>query len=288
MTIAVTGATGKLGNFVIKHLLKKIPANQVVAVVRNLEKAVSLASLGVDIRYGNYMDPASLVKAFSGIPKLLLISSPDAFDETLRMVQHTNVIRAAKNANVGHIYYTGTAFAEDATFGPALLHLATEYAIRASRLTYTFLRDTLYTEVFISPDLVKFMDSGVIVTNSGNGEINSAARNDLALAHATVLTQTGHENKTYNLVSNQPWTFDELAQILSDLSHKKIVHKPGSFDEARDYLIKSGFTEPRASGRASIYNQVAAGEWAKKSDDLRMLIGKETPLKEIVKQMLNM
>jgi NAD(P)H dehydrogenase (quinone) len=204
------------------------------------------------------------------------------------MVQHANVIRAAKNANVGHIHYTGTAFAEDATFGPALLHLATEHAIRASRLTYTFLRDTLYTEVFISPDLVKSIDSGVIVTNTGNGKINSVARNDLALAHATVLTQTGHENKTYNLVSNQSWTFDELAQILSALSHKKIVHKSGSFEEAKDYLIKSGFTEPRASGRASIYNQVAAGEWAKKSDDLRTLIGKQTPLKETVKQVLNM
>lgn len=287
MTIAITGATGQLGNFVIKHLLKKIPANQIVAVVRNTEKAASLLSLGVEIRYGNYMDPASLVKAFSGISKLLLISSPDAFDETLRMVQHANVIRAAKNAGVGHICYTGTAFAEEATFGPALLHLATEYAIRASRLNYTFLRDTLYTELFIGPDLVKSIDSGIIVTNTANCKINSVTRNDLALAHATVLTQTGHENKTYNLVSNQPWTFDELAQILSDLAHKKVVHKSGSFDEAKDYLIKSGFTEPRATGRASIYNQVATGEWAKKSDDLRMLIGKETPLKETVKQVLN-
>jgi NAD(P)H dehydrogenase (quinone) len=68
MTIAVTGATGQLGNFVVKHLLKKLPANQVVAVVRNTEKAVSLASLGVDIRYGNYMDPASLVKALVEFP----------------------------------------------------------------------------------------------------------------------------------------------------------------------------------------------------------------------------
>jgi len=288
MTIAVTGATGQLGNFVVKHLLEKIPANQVVAVVRNTEKAVSLASLGVDIRYGNYMDPASLVKAFNGVSKLLLISSPDAFDETLRMVQHANAIRAAKNANVEHIHYTGTAFAEDATFDPALLHLATEYAIRASRLAYTFLRNTLYTEGIISPNLVKSIDSGVIITNTGNGKINSVTRNDLALAHATVLTQAGHENKTYNLVSNQSWTFDELAEILSDLSNKKIVHNTGSFEEARDYLIRAGLTESRASGRASVYNQVAAGEWAKKSDDLRMLIGKETPLKETIKQVLNM
>jgi NAD(P)H dehydrogenase (quinone) len=286
--VAITGATGKLGNFVVKHLLKKLPANQIVAVVRNMEKAAPLAGLGVEVRYGNYMDQASLVKAFSGVSKLLLISSSDAFDETLRMVQHANVVRAAKSADVGHICYTGTAFTEDATFDPALLHLASEYAIRASRLNYTFLRDTLYTEVFIGPDLVKAMDSGIIITNTNNGKINSVARADLALAHATVLAQDGHENKTYNLVSNQPWTYDELAQILSDIARKKVVHKSGSPDEAKDYLIKSGFTEPNAARIIVRYNQVATGEWAKESDDLRMLIGKETPLEETVKHALNM
>lgn len=287
MTVAITGATGQLGNLVVGHLLKKLPAKQIVAVVRNTEKAAPLASLGVEVRYGNYMDPVSLVKAFSGIPKILLISSSDAFDETLRMMQHANAIRAAKLAGVEHICYTGTAFPEDATFGPALLHLATEQAIRASRMTYTFLRDTLYTEVFIGPDLARSIESGAIITNTANGRINSVTRSDFALAHATVLAQTGHENKTYNLVSGQQWTYDELAQILSELAKKKIVHKPCSFDEMKDHLIKSGVPEPRAAMKAMIYSQVATGEWAKKSDDLKMLIGKETPLKDTVKRILN-
>jgi NAD(P)H dehydrogenase (quinone) len=288
MTVAVIGATGRLGTFVVNHLLQKLPANQIVAVVRNMQKAAPLADRGVAVRYGNYMDPASLVKAFSGIAKLLLISSPDAFDETLRIFQHANAIRAAKVAGVGHICYTGTAFPEDATFGPAQLHMATEYAIRASRLTYTFLRDTLYTEVFINNDLLKLAEAGVIVTNTANGRINSVARKDLALAHATVLAQDGHENKTYNLVSIQPWNYDELAQILSDLAHKKVVHKQGSDAEAREQMVKAGFGADNAERIAGRYHQVATGEWAKKSDDLRMLIGQETPFKDTVKQLLNM
>ena len=287
MTVAITGATGKLGSLVVKHLLKEFPADRIVAVVRNTEKAATLASLGVEIRYGNYMDPASLVKAFNGISKLLLISSSDFFDETLRMIQHANAVRAAKCASIEHICYTGTAFPEDATFPPALLHMATEYAIRASRINYTFLRDTLYTEVFIGPYLVKSIDTGIIATNTANCKINSVARSDLALAHATVLAQTGHENKIYNLVSNQPWTYDDLARILSELSDKKVVHKSGSFDEVKDYLIKSGYDELSANRLAERYNQVAIGEWAKESDDLRMLISQETPLKETVKQVLN-
>jgi NAD(P)H dehydrogenase (quinone) len=289
MVVAVTGATGQLGNFVIKHLLKKMSVNQIVAVVRNTERAAPLASLGVEVRYGNYMDPASLVKAFNRISRLLLISSSDAFDETLRMVQHANAVRAAKLAGVEHLCYTGTAFAEDATFGPALLHLATEQAIKASRLTYTFLRDTLYTELFIGPELMKTVESGIIVTNTGSGKINTVTRSDLALAQATVLAaQTGHENKTYNLVSDQLWSFDDLAQILSDLLHKQVKHRPGSLEEAKEYLIKSGFSESRATQRATLYDGVAAGEWEKRSDDLRVLINKETPLRETVKKTLNL
>jgi NAD(P)H dehydrogenase (quinone) len=289
MTVAVTAATGQLGSLVMQHLLKKLPAKQIVAVVRNTEKAAPLAQKGIEVRYGNYLDPAALVKAFEGISKLLLISGSDAFDETLRLTEHVNVIRAAKIAGVKHICYTGTAFPEDATFAPAQLHLATEYAIRVSRLTYTILRDTLYTEVFINPELKKAVELGVIVTNTNHGKLNTVTRSDFALAHATVLAaQTGHENKTYNLVSNQLWTFDELAQIISDLSHKPVKHQLGTAAEAVDYLIKCGYAPGRAAGWVGMYEQVASGEWGKKSDDLHALIGQETPFKETVKKALGL
>lgn len=36
--IAVTGATGQLGRFVIDALLKKVPAGEIVAAVRTLPK----------------------------------------------------------------------------------------------------------------------------------------------------------------------------------------------------------------------------------------------------------
>ncbi|EPC2887903.1 NmrA family NAD(P)-binding protein, partial [Listeria monocytogenes] len=39
MSIAVTGATGQLGGLVIQHLLKKVPVSQIIAIVRNVEKA---------------------------------------------------------------------------------------------------------------------------------------------------------------------------------------------------------------------------------------------------------
>jgi NAD(P)H dehydrogenase (quinone) len=288
MKVAITAATGRLGNYVMSHILKKLPSSEIVAVVRNPQKAAPFANLGVEIRYGNYNEPASLEKAFVGISRLLLISSSDAHDETLRWVQHGNVLKAAKGAGVGHVCYTGTAFPENAAFGPALLHLATEYGIRASKLTYTMLRDTLYTDDFINQGVIRqAIETGVIITNAGNGRLNSVTRNDFGRAHAAVLASSGHENKTYNLVSIHPWTMDELAQAISKAANKTIVHKSGTQEEVKNFLLKSGFDEAFATRRLAVYSQIAAGEWAKTSDDLRMLIGEETPLEQSIQSVLS-
>jgi len=42
--IAITGATGQLGQHVIEHLLKIVSASQIVAIVRNPAKANAMAA----------------------------------------------------------------------------------------------------------------------------------------------------------------------------------------------------------------------------------------------------
>ena len=285
MSIVITGATGHLGGLVIRHLLKKVPASKIIASVRNVEKASHLAELGVEVRYGDYNDYESMKKSFAGASKVLLISSPD-FDNTLRVRQHANVVQAARDAGVNHIAYTGYAFAEEAKLSLALPHLATEYAIRTTNIPYTFLRNALYTDFFVHPGLKAAVEHGVLITNAGSGRLNTVTRNDLALAAATVLVEEGHENKTYNLVANQTWSFDDLAQILTALSGKKVIHQAVSFDEAKENFVKNGLPEPMAVEFAKIYHAIAEGETAKTSDDLQQLIGNATPLEEAVKQVL--
>lgn len=112
--------------------------------MRNVEKASTLADQGVEVRHGDYNQPESLQKAFAGVSKLLFISGPDS-DNTLRIVQHANVVKAARDAGVKHIAYTGYAFAES-LIPLAYVHLATEYAIRTTNTPYTFLRNALYTD----------------------------------------------------------------------------------------------------------------------------------------------
>ena len=77
----VTGASGHLGQLVISNLLEthKIPASKIIATTRKPETLAALKAKGVDVRAADFDDTATLVKAFKGATRLLLIST-DAMD----------------------------------------------------------------------------------------------------------------------------------------------------------------------------------------------------------------
>jgi uncharacterized protein YbjT (DUF2867 family) len=72
--ILITGATGVVGKATIEHLLKKdVPASQIIGLARSSEKAEELLKKGVEIRNGDYFDYDSLLRAFVGVDKVMLI-----------------------------------------------------------------------------------------------------------------------------------------------------------------------------------------------------------------------
>ncbi len=63
-TLAITGATGFLGGYLVDTLLSR--GARVVAVVRNPQKAAPLAQKGVEIRRADLSEPEALRQAFAG------------------------------------------------------------------------------------------------------------------------------------------------------------------------------------------------------------------------------
>lgn len=144
--IPITGASGNLGNTVIENLLKQVTASKIAGLFRNEDKAKNLSEQGVNVRIGDYSNKESHAKAFQGVEKLLLISSSG--DDAL--TDHKNVIDAAKEAGVEHIYYTSGALNRNVAaskLGP-LVHsyITTENYIIESGITYTIFQNVLYSE----------------------------------------------------------------------------------------------------------------------------------------------
>src|SRR5512133_1935591 len=131
--IAVTGSTGHLGRLVIDQLLEKLPAGQLIALARNLDKAKDFAERGVQIRKADYDVPSSLLSALAGVDKLLLISSSELGK---RDTQHLAILAAARESKVKYLVYTSLYHADRLTMSLAPEHVATEKAIIASNIPY--------------------------------------------------------------------------------------------------------------------------------------------------------
>jgi NAD(P)H dehydrogenase (quinone) len=265
----ITGVTGKLGRVVVEDLLTRVPADEVAVVARDPRKAADLAERGVDVRQGDYEDAASLKAAFAGADVLLFVSSPDVTPGA-RPRQHGNVIDAAVAAGVGRVVYTSAIGAED---GQGFLadHTVTEKLLRDSGLTYTLLRNTFYTDVFVNPGLSAAIEAGELLGADGGQPIASATIADLGLAASLVVSGDG-QAAVYEL-RGRPWTWAELAQTLSEVSGKPVAYRAVSVDE----LGPAGFVHPL----------IASGLFAEPTDDLEKLIGRApTGLREVVETVL--
>lgn len=281
--IAITGATGQLGQLVIAALLKSVPASQIVAVVRNPAKADALAQQGIVVRQGDYGDEAALTRALDGVEKLLLISSSEVGQ---RAVQHRNVINAAKAAGVGFIAYTSVLHADTSPLGLAAEHIETENMLAASGIPYALLRNGWYTENYLA-SAPPALEHGVFLGAAGDGKIASATREDYAAAAAKVISEEGHAGKVYELAGDTAWTLSELAAELSKQSGKNVVYQNLSEADYASALRGVGLPDAFASLLADSDTGASKGGLFDDSHTLSKLIGRPTtPLADSIKAML--
>ena len=270
--IAITGATGQLGQHVIESLLKTVPASQIVAIVRNPAKATALSQQGITVRQADYSDEAAFTTALQGIDKLLLISSSEVGQ---RAPQHRNVINAAKAAHVKFIAYTSLLHAGTSPLGLADEHIATEKMLAESGIAYALLRNGWYTENYLA-SAPAALEHGVFIGAAGEGKIASATRADYAAAAARVISEDGHAGKTYELAGDAGWTLSQLAAELAKQSGQKVVYQNLSETDFAAALKGFGLPAGLADMLADSDTGASKGGLFDDSHTLSKLIGRPT------------
>jgi len=284
MKIAVTGATGHLGQLAIMGLVEKHPANDIIAVVRDAKKAGELAARGVDVRVANYEDPDALQKALAGVDSLLLVSSSEVGK---RFVQHRNAIDAAKATGVRRIVYTSAPKATTSTLILAPEHKATEEYIAQSGMTYTIVRNNWYTENYTQL-IETARNTGVVVAAAGKGRVASASRADFAAGAVAVLLGQGHDGKIYEFGGDYAWNYDELAAAIGGIIGKPVAYKPVDAQSLIGILKGVGLDEGTAGFVAALDSNIADGVLAEVTGQLSELIRRPTtPLKVGLKNALS-
>lgn len=281
--IAITGASGQLGQLVVEELLKTVAADQLVAIVRNPAKIKPFAERGVQVRAASYEDKAALVQALAGVEKLLLISSSEVGQ---RAVQHRNVIEAAKEAGVKLIAYTSLLHADSSPLGLADEHIATEKMLNESGIPFVLLRNGWYTENYLA-SVPPALQHGAFIGSAGNGKIASATRADYAAAAAKVITLENQGGKVYELAGDHGWTLSELTAELTKQSGKTVVYQNLPEADFKAALLGAGLPEGLAALLANSDVGASKGGLFDDSHQLSALIGRPTTtLEESIRAVL--
>ncbi|MDD7937726.1 SDR family oxidoreductase [Actinomycetospora lutea] len=262
-SIAVTGATGRLGGRVARLLAERGIAQRLA--VRSPERAPTLPG-AVAVRCA-YDRPDEVTTALEGADTVLMVSGSETPD---RVEQHRTFIDAAAAAGVHRLVYVSFVGASpDATFTLARDHFATEEHLRASGLAAVVLRDNFYLDFL--PELVEA--DGVIRGPAGTGRVAAVAQDDIAEAAVAILAAPeDHDGATYSLTGPEALTLSEAAGVIARRTGRPVTFHDQTVDEA--YASRAGQAPDwQLDAWVSTYTAIAAGELDGVTDDIPRLTG---------------
>lgn len=278
-TIALTGAAGNLGRLVAEHLLDRTEPADVILITRRPEAVADLADRGAQVRSADFTRPDTLVDAFAGVDRLLIISADDV---GTRLAGQLAAVSAAQRAGVDHVFYTSvTKPVVDNPAGVGPDHRATEEALTASGLRWTSLRNNLYAE-FQVPTIQQAAASGQLVTNAGGGLASYVTRSDCAAAAAAALLEP-EPARVYDISGPAGISTADLAALAATLRGAPV--EVVDLDDAAYVagLVAAGLPEPVAELLASFGTAIREGYLDQTSTAVRDLTGVEpTPLSALI------
>lgn len=253
-----------------------------MGLARNVKKAKERINQPIEIRKADFDNLELMEKALRGLDRVLLVSTKEPNPQK-RIIQHTNVIKAAKENDVSLLVYTSGTKPEQNPLGFA--HEKTEEFLQSSGVPYIILRNNYYLEVKLN-DIQRAINDQPIITNVGNGKFGLALRSEYAQTAANVLINPPVINKIYDLSTN----LVDYSSFVSTL--EKVLNKPVKLMNITDAemekaMITNHIPGPVASLMTKANAAIRNGAGDEVSDDFTKLLGRQPKgLEESIKAFL--
>ncbi|MBL8549439.1 MAG: NmrA family NAD(P)-binding protein [Hyphomonadaceae bacterium] len=277
LPILVTGGAGKLARLILEALIARgVPPERLITTTRTPERLAALAARGVEVRQADHDKAETLVSAFRGARRMLLISgTPQAFIAGIRVKQHKAAIAAAVDAGVPHIFYTSAPNAAADTLADAHVdHWRTEEAMKASGAAWTILRHWEWPDWHLEHHWRHAVDHGVFYAGSADGRISHITRPDTAEADAGALLTRDVENRTFDITGPQGLRASDIVDALRGAGAKDlklVMLEPG---ELAAKLLQTGVPAEAAPIFAMIANAIRGGCYDGVSPDADIFAGR--------------
>ena len=265
--VLVTGATGNIAGYIIPQLSAK--GISVNAYVHHKSKADKIKMKGVEIFEGNYTDQNTLNAAAKGTDAVVSITPLNAN----AVPQATAILKAAKSASVKCIVRISAMKAgKDAPTANGRMHSESETEIISSGIPYTILRPHFFMQNLMM-SVPTIANKGNIYWAMGTGKLGMIDVRDIADCVVSILTNGGHEGKTYNPTGPASIDFNEVATIMSDKMGKKITNVNVPYEEISKAIVKMGGDKWVGDVMAD-YSKAFSSNWGNfTNDDVKKLTG---------------
>lgn len=198
MITAVSAASGLLGRTILP-LLTRASAGPVLALTRD---PATLELANIEVRAGDYADPAQMEQSLQDVDTLLMISAP-LVPGTDRLALHRNAIDAAARAGVRKIIYTsviGRAAKPDMRYFPTQqVGRLTEAMVRDSGMNWVIARNGFYLDLDLNHIRRADTHGGIYRNNAGAGRCGYLSVAEIAAALARLTVTTMFDRQTVNI-----------------------------------------------------------------------------------------
>ncbi len=265
--ILVTGATGQTGRHLVAELLRRGAA--VRALARDPAAARRILGPDVELAEANLDHPGTLDAALKGAERVYLLAPP----HPRLAAMEANLIEAARRAGVRQVVKQSAIDASSAARSDvARMHFAGERLLAASGLAHTILRGSMFMQNFLMlrPAIVS---QGLLAVPMGTGRCAFVDCADVAAVAAAVLTQDGHNARTYLVTGAQALSMDDVAAQLSTALGRRIRYRDVPIEAARAALRGQGVSGWEIEQMRGSAEAFAAGEVAEVTDVVARLTG---------------
>lgn len=269
-TILVTGATGTVGGEVVKQLSST--GQKVRASVRSTTRATYDKLKDVELVEMDYNKPETLVTAFKGADKLFLLTpvSPKTTELT------ANLVKEAKKNGIKHIVKQSVRGA-DSELDVAILrlHRQAEKMIEESGIPFTFLRPNDFMQNFINFYSPTIKSNNALYLPAEDAKVSFVDVRDIAAIAVKTLTDDGkHIGKAYTIAGPEALSYSQAAEILSNVTGKKISYVNVSEEDTRVGMKAMGWDDWLINAALQFFDLYKKGYASKVSTDVEEVLGR--------------
>ncbi len=211
MTILVLNANGKVGAEVANQLIAKGEKVRIGARDTAKAKASHPKAEVVAVDFGK---PETIKSAVKGVDAIFTATPYELLPQP-----ELDLVAAAKSAGVKHIVKISTQGADEDVTSP---HGAVEKSIRDSGLTYTILRPNFFMQNYSIQQAGTIKDHGAFYEPADEGKSSFIDTRDIAAVAVKVLTEKGHDGKSYLLTGGEALSRNEVASAIAAATGKAV------------------------------------------------------------------